>query len=90
MEGDPFRLIEGMMICAKAIRATREYLYCRYEYPAAARAMNFAIQKTRKADLLESDDYLFDLDVVVGVGSSFCGEETALLESLEGRLVPGK
>ncbi len=85
MEGDPFRLIEGMMICARAIGATRGYIYCRYEYPAAARAMRFAIQKAREADLLDCDDDPFDLEVVVGAGSYVCGEETALLESLEGR-----
>ena len=85
MEGDPFRLIEGMMLCARAIGATRGYIYCRYEYPAAARAMRFAIQKAREADLLDCDDYPFDLEVVVGAGSYVCGEETALLESLEGR-----
>jgi formate dehydrogenase iron-sulfur subunit len=85
MEGDPFRLIEGMLICAQAIGATRGYIYCRYEYPAAARNMRFAIQKAREADLLDFDDYTFDLEVVVGAGSYVCGEETALLESLEGR-----
>ena len=85
MEGDPFRLIEGMLICARAIGATRGYIYCRYEYPAAALAMRFAIQKAREADLLDCDDYPFDLEVVVGAGSYVCGEETALLESLEGR-----
>jgi formate dehydrogenase iron-sulfur subunit len=85
MEGDPFRLIEGMMICARAIGATRGYIYCRYEYPAAARAMRFAIQKAREADLLNCDDDRFELEVVVGAGSYVCGEETALLESLEGR-----
>ena len=85
MEGDPFRLIEGMMICARAIGATRGYLYCRYEYPAAARAMQFAIQKAREADLFDCDDDPFDLEVVIGAGSYVCGEETALLESLEGR-----
>ena len=85
MEGDPFRLIEGMMICAKAIGATRGYIYCRYEYPAAAQTMRFAIQKAREADLLDCDDSPFDLEVVVGAGSYVCGEETALLESLEGR-----
>ena len=85
MEGDPFRLIEGMMICARAIGATRGYIYCRYEYPAAAQAMQFAIQKAREADLLDCDDYPFDLEVVSGAGSYVCGEETALLESLEGR-----
>jgi formate dehydrogenase iron-sulfur subunit len=85
MEGDPFRLIEGMLICAQAIGATRGYIYCRYEYPAAVRAMRFAIQKARESDLLDFDDYPFDLEVVVGAGSYVCGEETALLESLEGR-----
>ncbi len=85
MEGDPFRLIEGMMICARAIGATRGYIYCRYEYPAAAQTMRFAIQKAREADLLDCDDSPFDLEVVVGAGSYVCGEETALLESLEGR-----
>jgi formate dehydrogenase iron-sulfur subunit len=85
MEGDPFRLIEGMMICARAIGATRGYIYCRYEYPAAAQAMRFAIQKAREADLLDCDDCLFELEVVIGAGSYVCGEETALLESLEGR-----
>lgn len=85
MEGDPFRLIEGMMICAEAIGATRGFIYCRYEYPAAAQAMQFAIQKAREADLLDCDDYPFDLEVVSGAGSYVCGEETALLESLEGR-----
>ena len=85
MEGDPFRLIEGMIICAKAIGATRGYIYCRYEYPAAAQTMRFAIQKAREADLLDCDDSPFDLEVVVGAGSYVCGEETALLESLEGR-----
>jgi formate dehydrogenase iron-sulfur subunit len=85
MEGDPFRLIEGMLICAQAIGATRGYIYCRYEYPAAVRAMRFAIQKARESDLLDCDDYPFDLEVVTGAGSYVCGEETALLESLEGR-----
>ena len=85
MEGDPFRLIEGMLICAQAIGATRGYIYCRYEYPMAVRTMRFAIQKAREADLLDCDEYPFDLEVVVGAGSYVCGEETALLESLEGR-----
>lgn len=85
MEGDPFRLIEGMLICAQAIGATRGYIYCRYEYPAAVRALRFAIQKARESDLLDCDDYPFDLEVVTGAGSYVCGEETALLESLEGR-----
>ena len=85
MEGDPFRLIEGMLICARAIGATRGYIYCRYEYPAAERTMKVAIQKALEAGLLDFDSYPFDLEVVVGAGSYVCGEETALLESLEGR-----
>jgi formate dehydrogenase iron-sulfur subunit len=54
MEGDPFRLIEGMLICARAIGATRGYIYCRYEYPAAARTMKFAIQKALEATTILS------------------------------------
>jgi len=85
MEGDPFRLIEGMLICARAIGATRGYVYCRYEYPGAARTLRSAIQKAREEALLDCEDYPFDLEVVIGAGSYVCGEETALLESLEGR-----
>lgn len=85
MEGDPFRVIEGMLICARAIGATGGYIYCRQEYPAAARALEYAIQKAKEAELLEVDGEDFDLTVVRGAGSYVCGEETALLESLEGR-----
>jgi formate dehydrogenase iron-sulfur subunit len=85
MEGDPFRLIEGMLICARAIGATKGYIYCRQEYPAAAATMRCAVQKAGEAELLELDGHTFDIEVVVGAGSYVCGEETALLESLEGR-----
>jgi formate dehydrogenase iron-sulfur subunit len=85
MEGDPFRLIEGMLICAHAIGASKGYIYCRLEYPAAAWAMRTAIQKADEAELLELDGRTFSIEVVTGAGSYVCGEETALLESLEGR-----
>ena len=85
MEGDPFRLIEGILICAHAIGATKGYIYCRQEYPAAAWAIRTAIQKADEAELLELDGRTFSIEVVTGAGSYVCGEETALLESLEGR-----
>ncbi|HSA61477.1 MAG TPA: NADH-ubiquinone oxidoreductase-F iron-sulfur binding region domain-containing protein [Nitrospiraceae bacterium] len=85
MEGDPFRLIEGMLICARAVGAARGYIYCRQEYPAAAQALEHAIQKAKEAELLEVDGEDFDLTIVRGAGSYVCGEETALLESIEGR-----
>jgi len=85
MEGDPFRLIEGMMICARAIGATSGYIYCRQEYPVAARTLEHAIHKAKEAELLEVDGEEFELTIVRGAGSYVCGEETALLESIEGR-----
>jgi formate dehydrogenase iron-sulfur subunit len=84
MEGEPFRLIEGMLICAKAIGADRGYIYCRWEYPAAAAAMHAAIAHVERAGLLRIDDHPFRLEVFRGAGSYVCGEETALLSSLEG------
>ena len=54
-EGQPFRLIEGMLICAKAIGADRGYIYCRWEYPAAARTMSAAIAEVQRAGLLTVD-----------------------------------
>jgi formate dehydrogenase iron-sulfur subunit len=85
MEGDPFRLIEGMLICAHAIGATKGYIYCRQEYPAAARTISTAIKKADEAELLELDGRTFSIEVILGAGAYVCGEETALLESLEGR-----
>jgi formate dehydrogenase iron-sulfur subunit len=84
MEGEPFRLIEGLLICAKAIGADRGYLYCRWEYPAAAVTMSEAIAEVERAGLLTVDGRPFRLEVFRGAGSYVCGEETALLSSLEG------
>ncbi len=84
MEGEPFRLIEGMLICAKAIGADRGYIYCRWEYPAAATTMQAAIAEAERSGFLTIDGRSFRLEVFRGAGSYVCGEETALLSSLEG------
>ena len=85
MEGESFRLLEGMLICARAIGADRGYVYCRQEYPAATQALRAAIAAAERADMLSLDRGRFHIEVFLGAGSYVCGEETALLESLEGR-----
>ena len=89
MEGDPFMLIEGMTIAGIATGATKGYVYIRSEYPHAIATMNEAIRAAEAAGFL-GDDVLgsgkaFRLEVRKGAGSYVCGEETALLESLEGK-----
>ena len=89
MEGDPFLLIEGMTIAGIAVGATKGVIYVRSEYPHAIAALKSAIAIARKAGLLGADvagsKRSFDLEVRVGAGAYVCGEETALLESLEGK-----
>ncbi|TAL09823.1 MAG: formate dehydrogenase [Nitrospirae bacterium] len=86
MEGEPFRLIEGMLIAAYAIGATKGYIYCRYEYPAAAAMLEAAIGILTAAGYMGPKAAVpFDVEVFVGAGSYVCGEETALLQSLEGK-----
>jgi len=82
MEGDPFLLIEGMAIAGLAVGATKGFIYIRSEYPHAVAAMTRATETARAAALL---DAAFDIEVRVGAGAYVCGEETALLESLEGK-----
>jgi formate dehydrogenase iron-sulfur subunit len=88
MEGDPFCLIEGMAIAGVATGATKGFVYIRSEYPHAVAAMNAAIDKARRANILGTkilgSSYVFDMEVRVGAGAYVCGEETSLLESLEG------
>ncbi|HET6545172.1 MAG TPA: NADH-quinone oxidoreductase subunit NuoF [Rhodanobacteraceae bacterium] len=89
MEGDPFVLIEGMTIAGLAVGATRGYIYLRSEYPHAHRALEQAIaiatrERRLGADVLGSGKR-FDLEVRLGAGAYICGEETSLLDSLEGR-----
>jgi formate dehydrogenase iron-sulfur subunit len=89
MEGDPFVLIEGMTIAALAIGATEGYIYLRSEYPHAERTLNAAIQLGYDNSYLGNDirgsGKTFHLEVRRGGGAYICGEETALLESLEGK-----
>ena len=89
MEGDPFVLIEGMAIAAFAVGATNGYIYIRSEYPHAVAAMNAACAAARRGGLLGrgigGSSHDFDIEVRVGAGAYVCGEETSLLESLEGR-----
>jgi formate dehydrogenase iron-sulfur subunit len=89
MEGDPLSLIEGMIIAGMAVGASRGFVYVRSEYPHAVRTMGEAIAAARAAGWLGSDvggsGRAFDMEVRVGAGAYICGEETSLLESLEGR-----
>jgi formate dehydrogenase iron-sulfur subunit len=82
MEGDPFTLIEGMAIAGLACGATKGYVYIRSEYPVAIRVMEAAVQIARDAKVLGP---AFDMEVRVGAGAYVCGEETSLLNSLEGK-----
>jgi formate dehydrogenase iron-sulfur subunit len=89
MEGDPFVVIEGMTIAALTVGATKGYIYIRSEYPHAIAAMNAAIAAARRGGYLRprggNSNRGFDIEVRVGAGAYVCGEETSLLESLEGR-----
>jgi formate dehydrogenase iron-sulfur subunit len=89
LEGDPFALIEGMTIAGFAVGATRGYVYIRSEYPDAIRTMTDALAIARAEGCLGADvaasGMTFDIEVRVGAGAYVCGEETSLLESLEGR-----
>ena len=89
MEGDPFALIEGMLIAGFAVGATHGWVYTRSEYPHAIAAFDRALVAARGAGLLGADvlgaGFAFDIEQRVGAGAYICGEETALLESLEGR-----
>ena len=89
MESDPYMLIEGMIIAGIVTGATKGYIYVRSEYPHAIATLNRAIDKARGAGWLGSNvlgsGKVFELEVAKGAGSYVCGEETALLESLEGK-----
>ncbi|PWJ90921.1 formate dehydrogenase beta subunit [Mesorhizobium loti] len=89
MEGDPFVLIEGMTIAGIATGATKGFVYIRSEYPHAVAVMNKAVEIARKAGVLGASvlgsPNAFDMEIRVGAGAYVCGEETALLDSLEGK-----
>ncbi len=89
LEGDPHSVLEGMIIAAYAIGASYGYIYCRAEYPIAVRTLNIAIQQARGLGLLGENilgsSFSFDLEVRQGAGAFVCGEETALIASIEGK-----
>ena len=89
MEGDPFQLIEGMAIAGIAVGATKGFVYIRSEYPFAVDHMEKAIAIARQRGLLGKtiggSNHSYDMEVRVGAGAYVCGEETSLLESLEGK-----
>ncbi|NIS82463.1 MAG: NADH-quinone oxidoreductase subunit E [Anaerolineales bacterium] len=89
MEGDPFMVIEGMVLCGYAIGSHKGYIYVRGEYPRAQRTLEEAIKLARNAgylgeNILESG-FSFDVEIRSGAGAYICGEETALFESIEGK-----
>ncbi len=89
MEGDPFMLIEAMIIAGIAVEAHEGYVYIRSEYPDAVATMRAAVASAYEAGWLGprvlGSDFAFDLEIRVGAGAYICGEETAMLESLEGK-----
>ncbi len=89
MEGDPFTVIEGMIIAGLAVGATMGYIYLRSEYPHARDTLRAAIKTAYESgylgDNIQGSGKSFDLELRMGAGSYICGEETALLESLEGK-----
>jgi NADH-quinone oxidoreductase subunit F len=89
MEEDPHRTIEGMLIAAHAVGARRGYIYVRGEYPYAFKVMGDALKEARQAALLGpgilGSQLEFDIEMRLGAGAYICGEETALLESIEGK-----
>ena len=87
LEEDPHALIEGMALAAYAVGATQGWIFLRTEYPAARVSLEHAIAEARRIGVLGSTSgyYFFDIELVVGAGSYICGEETALINSLEGK-----
>ncbi|PKN28865.1 MAG: NADH-quinone oxidoreductase subunit NuoF [Deltaproteobacteria bacterium HGW-Deltaproteobacteria-21] len=89
LEADPHAVLEGMLIAAKAIGAHQGYIYCRAEYPLAVKRLNLGIKAAREYGLLGEDilgsGFRFDIEVYQGAGAFVCGEETALMHSIEGK-----
>lgn len=89
MEDDPHRVLEGMIICAYAVGASHGYLYIRGEYPTAIERINKAIRDARRRKIIGKSvlgtDFRFNAEVRIGAGAFVCGEETALIQSIEGK-----
>lgn len=89
LESDPHRVLEGMALAAYAVGASRGYVYCRAEYPLAIKRLRIAIRQAEKLGLLGESicdtQFSFRIDVRLGAGAFVCGEETALIASIEGK-----
>jgi len=89
LEADPHAVLEGMIIAARAIGAHQGYIYCRAEYPLAVKRLNIAINQSRQCGLLGNNilasGFNFDIEIYRGAGAFVCGEETALMTSIEGK-----
>jgi len=89
LESDPHSVVEGMAIAARAIGSSQGYIYCRAEYPIAVTTLQKAIEAAREYGLLGEDifgtGFSFNVDMYVGAGAFVCGEETALMASVEGK-----
>ena len=89
LESDPYRVLEGMAIAAFAVHASEGYIYCRAEYPLAVARLRTAIRMAQRAGFLGANiadtSFNFDVQVRLGAGAFVCGEETALIASVEGR-----
>ena len=89
MEGDPHRVVEGMAIAAYGVGASKGFIYVRAEYPVAVSRLTTAIREARRRGLLGNSiggtTFNFDIEIRLGAGAFVCGEETALLASIEGR-----
>ncbi len=89
LESDPFRVLEGMAIAAFAVHATEGYIYCRAEYPLAVKRLRTAIRLAQRAgylgDNIMDTSFSFNIQIRLGAGAFVCGEETALIASVEGR-----
>ena len=89
LEGDPHSVLEGMLIGAYTIGATHGYIYCRAEYPLAIERLSIALNRMREYGLLGDNildsNFSFDMEIKEGAGAFICGEETALMASIEGK-----
>lgn len=89
LESDPHRVLEGMAIAGYAVGADKGFIYCRAEYPVAVKRLELAIKQARRLNLLGNNilgtQFSFSVEVRLGAGAFVCGEETALMESIEGR-----
>ncbi len=89
LEGDPHKVIEGMAIAGYAVGASKGYIYVRAEYPLAIKRLQMGIKEARKMGLLGpkifGTEFVFDIEIRIGAGAFVCGEETALIASIEGK-----